>query len=67
MRDERERDALVRDGRTVVVISCSIHSTEVVGSQMAVQLAYELAAAGSRDGGDVEETILLSSRRPTRT
>jgi len=46
---EAERDQLVRDGKTVVVISCSIHSTEIVASQMSMQLAYNLA--NSTDSG----------------
>nr|MDQ5839201.1 peptidase M14 [Acidobacteriota bacterium] len=56
--DERER--LLREGKTVVVISCSIHSTEIVASQMSMQLAYELAAA--KDAETVEilnNTILI--------
>ena len=46
---EAERDQLVRDGKTVVVISCSIHSTEIVASQMSMQLAYKLAGANDED------------------
>src|SRR5690349_1927448 len=40
-----QRDRLFANGKTVVAISCSIHSTEIVASQMSMQLAYELAAA----------------------
>ncbi|MGZ8848641.1 MAG: M14 family metallopeptidase, partial [Pyrinomonadaceae bacterium] len=46
---QAERDQLVREGKTVVVISCSIHSTEIVASQMSMQLAYNLAS--STDSG----------------
>jgi hypothetical protein len=46
---ETERDQLVRDGKTVVAISCSIHSTEIVASQMSTQLAYNLAIANDQD------------------
>ena|SRR5437773_4482017 len=46
---DAERDQLVRDGKTVVVISCSIHSTEIVASQMSTQLAYDLASANDAD------------------
>ncbi len=42
---ETERETLTRTGKTVVAISCSIHSTEIVASQMSMQLAYELASA----------------------
>ena len=42
-----------RDGKTVVVISCSIHSTEIVASQMSMQLAYELAAADDAETREI--------------
>ncbi|MDQ1524807.1 MAG: hypothetical protein QOE47_2731 [Pyrinomonadaceae bacterium] len=51
---------LVREGKTVVVISCSIHSTEIVASQMSMQLAYELAAAEDPETREIlQNTILL--------
>src|SRR5439155_17363925 len=57
---DAERDQLVRDGRTVVVISCSIHSTEIVASQMARQLAYNLATANDADTLSIlRNTILI--------
>src|SRR5688500_963029 len=40
-----QRDRLIAQGKVVVVISCSIHSTEIVASQMSMQLAYDLATA----------------------
>ncbi|HEU4766591.1 MAG TPA: M14 family zinc carboxypeptidase, partial [Pyrinomonadaceae bacterium] len=43
------RDRLLADGKVVVAISCSIHSTEIVASQMSMQLAYELATAQDAD------------------
>lgn len=58
--DQRERDRLLREGKTVVAISCSIHSTEIVASQMSMQLAYELASAQDADTREIlQNTILL--------
>ncbi len=55
-----QRDQLVRDGKTVVVISCSIHSTEIVASQMSMQLAYNLANANDTDTLSIlRNTILI--------
>ncbi|HET6862868.1 MAG TPA: M14 family zinc carboxypeptidase [Pyrinomonadaceae bacterium] len=55
-----ERDKLVRDGKVVVAISCSIHSTEIVASQMAMQLAYELAVAEDTQTKEIlQNTILI--------
>jgi hypothetical protein len=51
---------LVKNGKTVVVISCSIHSTEIVASQMSMQLAYDLASAKDDDTLSIlRNTILI--------
>jgi hypothetical protein len=55
-----QRDRLLANGKTVVAISCSIHSTEIVASQMSMQLAYELAAAQDAETREIlQNTILL--------
>jgi Zinc carboxypeptidase len=55
-----QRDRLVANGKVVVTISCSIHSTEIVASQMSMQLAYELATAQDPETlAILENTILL--------
>src|SRR5882762_9957926 len=57
---EAERDQLIKEGKTVVVISCSIHSTEIVASQMSTQLAYNLASANDDDTlAILHNTILI--------
>jgi hypothetical protein len=38
-----EHDAIVRDGKVVLLITCSIHATEIGATQMAVDLVYRLA------------------------
>lgn len=53
-------DRLIAEGKSVVTISCSIHSTEIVASQMSMQLAYELATAQDADSREIlQNTILL--------
>lgn len=55
-----QRDSLVNSGKVVVAISCSIHSTEIVASQMSMQLAYELASAQDPDTREIlQNTILI--------
>jgi Zinc carboxypeptidase len=55
-----QRDRLLANGKVVVTISCSIHSTEIVASQMSMQLAYELATAQDPDTREIlQNTILL--------
>ncbi|HEX2268195.1 MAG TPA: M14 family metallopeptidase, partial [Pyrinomonadaceae bacterium] len=58
--ENAQRDNLIANGKTVVAISCSIHSTEIVASQMSMQLAYELASAQDADTREIlQNTILL--------
>lgn len=67
VRDEADRDKLIAEGKTVVAISCSIHSTEIVASQMSMQLAYELATATDQESRDILRNtilILLPSTNP---
>jgi hypothetical protein len=55
-----QRDRLLANGKVVVAISCSIHSTEIVASQMSMQFAYELASA--QDAGTreiLQNTIVM--------
>ena len=62
-----ERDRLIRDGKVVVAISCSIHSSEIVASQMSMQLAFELASAQDPEAREILQNtilILLPSANP---
>lgn len=60
VKDEAARELLLREGKTIVAISCSIHSTEIVASQMSMQLAYELATAQDDATREIlQNTILL--------
>src|SRR5574341_414842 len=38
---DQSGESLITEGKTIVVISCSIHSTEIVASQMSMELAYQ--------------------------
>ncbi|MCA1589703.1 MAG: M14 family metallopeptidase, partial [Acidobacteria bacterium] len=60
IRDETVVSNLVTNGKTIVSISCSIHSTEIVASQMSMNLAYELATANDAETKEIlDNTILL--------
>ena len=64
---ELQRDRLLANGKVVVTISCSIHSTEIVASQMSMQLAYELATAQDPDTRAILQNtivILIPSPNP---
>ena len=60
VKDNAELANLIKNGKTIVSISCSIHSTEIVASQMSMNLAYELATTNDNDTKEIlNNTILL--------
>lgn len=60
IKDASELEDLIKNGKTIVSISCSIHSTEIVASQMSMNLAYELATANDDETKEIlSNTILL--------
>ena len=60
IREESELENLIKNGKTIVSIAASIHSTEIVGSQMAMNLAYELASSTDPETKEIlDNTILL--------
>jgi hypothetical protein len=60
VRDSAEAEDLIKSGKTIVSISCSIHSTEIVASQFSMNLAFELATANDADTKEIlDNTILL--------
>src|SRR5438046_10436177 len=42
---DAETDALAREGKAFVIVTCNIHSTEIGSSQMAMEWAQALATA----------------------
>lgn len=60
IRDEKELNDLIKNGKTIASIACSIHSTEIVASQMSMNLAYDLVTATDAETKEIlENTILL--------
>ncbi|BDC50672.1 peptidase [Bryobacterales bacterium F-183] len=57
---QAEADALTKEGKTVVLITCSIHSTEVVSTLTAVDFAYRMLTSESPKIKTIlDNTILL--------
>ncbi len=55
-----EAKRLVEDGKTSVLITCSIHSTEVGGSQMSMELLHRLTTGEDSEVREIlDNTILL--------
>jgi len=49
----------LRRGRAVVMINCSIHSTEIAASQMAMELAYKLASGNDAITQEILDNVVL--------
>jgi hypothetical protein len=55
-----EREHLLRETPAVVAITCSIHSTEIMASQMSMSLAFKLASDTSESTSNIlRNTVLL--------
>ncbi|HXG65773.1 MAG TPA: M14 family zinc carboxypeptidase [Blastocatellia bacterium] len=58
--NDAERERLIRETPAIVAITCSIHSTEIVASQMAMELAYRLASDDSQATANIlRNTVVL--------
>lgn len=57
--DAAELERLVAQGRTVVLITHGIHSTEVGGAQTAARLAYRLASSDDPEIREILDNVIL--------
>ena len=57
---DSDAGSLIREGRTVVLVTCNIHATEIASSQMAMEWAHALAtAADPETRRRLSEVVLL--------
>ncbi len=56
---DQEAEQLVRDGKTIVLITSSIHSTEVGGTQVPMQIAYRLATSENEMERSIRRNTIL--------
>ncbi|MEO8218500.1 MAG: M14 metallopeptidase family protein [Acidobacteriota bacterium] len=55
-----ETDRLVTSGKTIVLVTCNIHASEIASSQMAMEWAYDLSrATDPKTTGWLENVVLL--------
>jgi hypothetical protein len=57
--DEDEAEELIRAGKTIVLLTCSIHSTEVGSTLMALDLAHALATADDEQTRAILDNVIL--------
>ncbi len=57
---EAEAERLIEEGKTFVLITCNLHSTEIASAQAALELAYDIASGKNETlRGALEETVLF--------
>jgi hypothetical protein len=56
---EVEAEKLIADGRSVILQSMSLHATEVGGTQMAPELAYELITRDNEEAKRIRENVIF--------
>ena len=54
-----ELDALVQEGKSVVLINCNLHSTEIASSQMSMELAHLFATAETLQIKEILENVII--------
>ncbi len=56
---EAEAEQLISQGKTIVMISCGVHSTEIAGVQYSLDLAYELASGNDAHTHEILDNVIL--------
>ena len=56
---DSERDEIFKQGKVVVVITCSIHATEIGASQMSLELVHRLATEDSPAVKKILDNVIL--------
>jgi hypothetical protein len=57
--NDEEADKLIAEGRTIVMITCGIHSTEVGGNLVSMDIAYRLASDGSAETREILNNCIV--------
>jgi murein tripeptide amidase MpaA len=56
---EEQAKQLIARGKTVLVVTCNIHSTEIASSQSATEFAYRLAAENSPEIQSILQNVIV--------
>ena len=56
---EAERDEIFRQGKLVLLITCSIHATEIGATQMSLELVHRLATSDAPDVKKILDNVIF--------
>ncbi|MFO7888719.1 MAG: M14 family metallopeptidase [bacterium] len=56
---EQQADSLIKVGKTIVLVTLNIHSTEIGASQTSVEIAYELAGNSVNRDPDILKDVIV--------
>ncbi len=56
---DTERDEIFRQGKLVLLVTCSIHATEIGASQMSVELVHRLATSDAPDVKKILDNVIF--------
>src|SRR5437773_12448697 len=54
-----EAEKLISEGKSVIAITCSVHATEVAAAQMAMELAYNMAAKNTGEVRNILDNVIF--------
>ena len=54
-----EAERLIGEGKSVIAITCSVHATEVAAAQMAMELAYNMAAKNTAEVRNILDNVIF--------
>jgi len=54
-----EAKKLIAEDKTVIVVTCNIHSTEIASSQSATEFAYKLATGDTPEIGNILKNVIV--------
>ncbi|MGH9822424.1 MAG: M14 family metallopeptidase, partial [Blastocatellia bacterium] len=58
-KDDAAAEKLIAEGRNIVMITCGIHSTEVGGNLVSMNIAYRLASDNSPDTREILDNCII--------
>ncbi len=56
---DEEAQRFIADGKTIVMVNCSIHASEIGASQMSMELAYDLATQNDLTTKEILGNVIL--------